>query len=761
MRVLKRDGKTVEPFKLKELRKALLLGFAASGVAIKTSPIEQNIVTRLHRLDEETVTVEQILDATEEELMASGWTQVAKGFILYRESRNKVRAERLRPDSSAISDFIHVSKYAKYVEDWQRRELYHETVARDHAMHTKRFQHLGSAFLSRVEGAFAAVHRKEVLPSMRSMQFGGVAIEKHNARMYNCCFTHINRPDVFSKIFYLLLCGCGVGYSVQTQHVEELPPVKHIDKTDVTHWTIKDNIEGWGDAIEMLMASFFLTGRWIEFAYHEIRPQGSPLKTSGGKAPGHLGLREAIEAIRKILLSAQGRSLRPIECHDILCHLSVAVLSGGIRRSAMIALFSPGDTQMVYCKAKGEYGNGINKQREQANNTAVFLREDVDEQEFRRIIKVADENYGDPGFLFVNDLDHGVNPCGEIGLHPVLWADCWQCEGLGILENHPTLPGEGCDVCYGWGRIKEYGFAFCNLSEVNCAKFQMPEDFFNAVRRAAFIGTLQADYTSFPYLGWQSEEIAKRDALLGVSLTGVMDCPEIALNPEYQRRAANIAVETNREVAKLIGINPAQRVTTVKPSGTASLELGCVASGIHLHHAERYFRRVTGNLNEPPVQEFMRVNPHMVERKPNGDVALVFPVQAREGAITIEDVSALDFVEKVMSTFENWVKPGSKSKDLFHSVSCTVTLREGEREDVVDYIWENRERITNMSFVPHILDKLYPFAPREAVKTPEDETYWNRLIEGYRPIDWTQFYEKEDATVRQQAQACMAGGCDQ
>jgi ribonucleoside-diphosphate reductase alpha chain len=759
MRVLKRDGETVEPFKMKEIRKALLLGFTACGVHdIQTSALERRIVSRLHTLKAESITVEQVLDAIEQELMSSGWHQVAKSFIVYRQERNRARLKRLVPDQDAISDYTHVAKYAKYHEDWKRRETYHETVHRDHRMHLDRFAPLGPDFGKLIDSAFSAVHRKEVLPSMRSMQFGGPAVEKHNARMYNCCFTHINRPDVFSKIFYLLLCGCGVGYSVQLQHVDALPMLKTINRKRVTHWTVKDSIEGWGDAVEMLMQSFFMTGDWIEFNYSEIRPEGAPLKTSGGKAPGHLGLRDALERIRTILLAAQGRRLSPLECHDILCHLSVAVLSGGIRRSAMICLFSPEDTEMVYCKAKGRYdpGKGVNEQRQQANNSAVFLRDKVDESMFRRIIRVADENYGDPGFLFVNDLDQGVNPCGEIGLYPVLWEECTSC------DSNPYVIDTTCRDCTGSNRVKLYGFAFCNLTEINCAKFRDYKDFYKAAEHAAFIGTLQAAYTTFPYLGRVSEEIAKRDALLGVSLTGVMDCPSIALDPEHQRVACQIAVNTNRSVAQVIGINAAKRVTTVKPSGTASLELGCVASGIHPHHAERYFRRVTGNVNEPPVQEFMRVNPHMVEHKPNGDVALVFPVQAREGAITIESMSALEFVEKVMSTYENWVKPGSTDANtLSHSVSCTVTLREGERDAVVDYIWENRHRIMAMSFVPYVLDKLYPFAPREAVTTPEDETRWNRLISGYKPVAWSQFYEEEDATTRQQAPACVGGGCDE
>jgi ribonucleoside-diphosphate reductase alpha chain len=755
MRVLKRDQRTVVPFNETEIQRALLLGFGAIGNTLPDMrPIVQNILRKIHLLCKETVTVDEVLDCMEDTLMGSGYHDVAKAFILYRQKRADTRNARLIPDATALKDYIHVAKYAKWVDG--HREIRSESVDRLESMHVRKFPEHEKA----IAKAFAAVRRFEVSPSGRSMQFGGKAIEKHNARMYNCCFTHIDRIDVFSKIFYLLLCGCGVGYSVQWRHVDKLPRLKTIDEKKVRHWVVKDSIEGWGDAIEMLMASFFMTGEHFEPAYHEIRPEGARLKTSGGKAPGHLPLKKAIEAIRKILTAAQGRKLKPIECHDILCHLSIAVLSGGIRRSAMIALFSPEDTEMMYAKAKPSYDpeRGVNKQREMANNSAVFLREAAKREVFNRCIRVADENFGCPGFLFVEDLDHGTNPCGEIGLWPVLWEECISCKGTG--EKPWDVDSViMCKQCSGAGAIRHSGFAFCNLTSINCALFQTEYDFYRAAQEAAIIGTLQATYTDFPYLGPVSQKIAQRDALLGVSLCGIMDCPSIALDAQVQKQAARVVVETNRVWAAKLGINQARSSTTVKPEGTNSLAMGCIASGHHAHHAMRYLRRVTGNVNEGPVQEFMRVNPHMVEYKPNGDVALVFPVQAREGAICIDNVTAMDFVSSVMSTYENWVVPGGRGP-LTHNVSCTVTLKPGEREDVVEYIWQNRHRVAAMSFVPHVLDKLYAFAPREAITTPEDETYWNRLIEGYKAVDWANFYEPEDTTNRQMAASCTAGGCD-
>jgi len=732
VRVLKRDGKSLEPYSQKEIRKALLMAFSAIGSVPNTTPIEGAVTRHLHMSGKGIVNVDDVLDGIETVLMDSGYYDVAKSFILYRGARNKARAKRAKPDAGALKDYIHVSKYARYLPAKKRRELRLETIDRLEDMHLRRYPELADE----IRNAFGYVRDERVSPSMRSMQFGGAAIEKHHARMYNCCFTHIDRMDVFSKVFYLLLCGCGVGYSVQEQHVAQLPVVKNVDRRRVVHHIIEDSIEGWSDAIEVLMWHHFNGGSWVEFSYHKIRDEGSLLLTSGGKAPGHLALRDTIEAVRSILMRCAGRQLRPIDCHDILCHLSIAVLSGGIRRAAMIALFTPSDTEMVYCKAKGNYDvvTGLNAQRQMANNSAVYLRSNVVESEFRRGIHVAEENYGDPGFIFVNDLDHGCNPCGEIGLYPVLWSD----------EGRKT------------------GFAFCNLTSINCAKFEGDGDFYKAARAAAFIGTIQAGYTSFPYLGAVSEAIAARDALIGVSLNGMMDRPSIACAPLVQQAACAIVNNENIRVAALIGIRSAARTTTVKPEGTNALALGGIASGAHPHHAPRHLRRVTGNVNEPPVKEFMRINPHMVEQKADGNVCLVFPVEAPDGAICLADVTALEHVEMVMSTYENWVVPGTLNVEhsLTHNVSCTVSLMPGEKDAVIDYVWENRHRIAAMTFVPGGLDKLYPYAPREAIVTEEDETYWNRLIAGYRAVDWAAFVEDDDATSRQMAVACAGPeGC--
>lgn len=424
---------------------------------------------------------------------------------------------------------------------------------------------------------------------------------------------------------------------------------------------------------------------------------------------------------------------------------------------------------MLYAKAhenfRAAYGSdpGVNSQRQMANNSAVLLRSSVTRQQFERIMRVNAE-WGEPGFFFTDDLEHGTNPCGEIGLMPVL-DRAWKGEDRSLMFGDDD-PLDLEDKYTVEEAIKQYGnatgFQFCNLCEVNVAACKTPEEFTQAVKAAALIGTLQAGYTRFDYLGPVTELITRREALLGVGLTGVMDNPEIGLNPNILREGARAAVEENRRVAKLIGINPAARVTTIKPSGTASLELGCVGSGIHHHHARRYFRRITANRNEVVARAFMAVNPHMVEEKANGDVALVFPVQAPDAAKTVKDEPAVKFVEDVMTAFDCWIVPGSATRNnklkLTHNVSCTVSLRDDERAAVTEKIWEERARVAAMSFAPVGLDKKYPHAPREEVSTQADEARWNELISGYSPVDYSAAVGKKAAPG--QEPACAGGTCE-
>lgn len=788
MRIKKRDG-TTQQWDINKITKAILAAF--HEVQPDSVPNITESLNRIYYLcvnkslltpvvEQDTVDIEFIQDAVETVLMRS-YPEVAKAYIVYRAKRTEIREQRMTPDPMALGDYIHMAKYARHDDRLHRRETYEETVSRVCQMHLDKFpQHA-----EEIAKAFDFVHKKKILPSMRSMQFGGVAAEVNNARIYNCSFSHCDRIRVFQETIYLLLCGCGVGCSVQWRHVDRLPPVKFIDSTKVRHFAIPDTIEGWADAIGELFNCYYRTGDYFEPCYAGIRDEGELLRTSGGKAPGHLPLKTAIEAIRAVLDKAQGRKLRPVECFDIFSFEALAVLAGGIRRSSLIMLFSPEDTEMMYSKVPGNFQPsskdhpGINSQREMANISAMFLRSRVTKEEFTRIIELSQLYYGEPGFYFTDDLDYGTNPCGEIGLNPILQLDLrYSTEDMMKIQKWSLDPGEGCRM------LNEYtlavsGFAFCNLCEINGAVCETPQDFYDACEQAAIIGTLQATYTQFPYLGDRSRLICERDALLGVGICGMMDNPGIFFDPLVLRAGVNLINNVNLQWSKKLGIRPSQRSTCVKPGGTAPLELGGVSSGITPQHARRFFRRVTANKNEPPAQYFRKYNPHMVEVKSNGDWSLIFPCEVPETAITVKEQLAADFIDKVFTVYENWIIPGTwaqgckvrviedggvgipnYSPRLTHNVSCSVTIRDGEMSEIVETIWENRHRIAAMSFVPLMLDKLFAYAPREAVSTPADEAKWNYLISNYVPVPWKKMVEDVGHVNLTMTPACSGDKCE-
>lgn len=728
--VVKRDM-SLESFTIDKIKNAV----TKAGLPSKAA-IDEVSIAAVESLAHEVASVEEIQDAVEKALMLKGYVDVAKHYILYREERRKLREVRIKPQKGMIADYIHFSKYSRFDESLGRRETWEESVSRDMDMHMRRWPDL----YDEVREAELAIWQKKVLPSMRSLQFGGKAIEANNARLFNCSFSLVDSTRFFQNMFYLLLAGCGVGYSVQYCHVEKLGPVvSEMGRVFVSWHTVEDSIEGWANALGALMHSYIddgnnSAGMYVDFDYRQIRLQGKPLKTSGGLAPGHVPLKELLEKVRRILEGAKGRQLRPIECHDINCHIADGVLAGGIRRSSLIALFSPEDSEMMECKT-GEWWKD-NGHRRLANNSAVLIRGDHEKNKraFENIFKHVKE-YGEPGFFFTAHPDYGCNPCGEIGLNPV-------------------DPKTG-----------KTGFAFCNLSEVNAAVAESEEDFIHAVIMAARIGTYQAAYNSFPYLGATTEAIVKREALLGVSITGVMDNP-IAQDPLVQERAAKAAIAENIRVAKQIGINPAARVTTIKPSGTASLALDCVGSGHHPHHARRYIRRVTANMTEPVFNYFRSINPHMCIKSVYNDVDWVveFPVQAPDNAVVREDLTGIQMLDAVFSTYENWIVPGTanwlSSNGLTHNVSCTITVRPDEWDKVEEYVWDNRHRIAAMSFLAYSGDKAYRQAPREEISTKADEARWNEILENYVPVDYTKMVETSDTTTPMGVSGCEGMLCE-
>jgi ribonucleotide reductase, class II len=1155
--VAKRNG-TLVPFDLGKIVRAVALAFHEHITEGGPNPLRDSVsdrhglgetdfneVLKIARAAERTLdlyyhegknpTIEQVQDSVEKAIAAAGHWEAALLFMRYRARRAE---RRLTPYAqSGMSDYVAMSKYARYRPELGRREVWAESVDRVRAMHLEffkdklghwaapispevkalagdRWKYLDDVTAGRslgevIDSAFTYVNEKRVLPSMRSMQFAGPAILGNNARMFNCSFSNIDRIEFFREYFFLLLSGCGVGFSVRKHHVEKLPALApRAGKLRVVHHTVADTIEGWADAIDALVKSY-VGGHHVEFNYSQIRAEGAPLKTSGGKAPGHLPLKEALAKAEQVLEQAHSRKLRPIEAYDICMHIARAVLSGGIRRSATICLFSPDDEEMMNAKT-GDW-HTTNPQRAGSNNSAAISRAEDNREVFKKLFH-AQKEFGEPGFFFCDNPDAGTNPCvpadvwvmtdkgpkqvqdligqtftalvdgkphastaggffctGEkpllevntiegpslrlTGNHRVLvqtgitvhrnpedydgtrikkrvteWIEAkdlkpgdrmvlhhhnevkWdgfgsRAEGwlVGSLlgdgnldEAHATANldywgatrhaqlqhalgqlkiafGETCksaggdqpeyDRCrtssrqlrelafrfgltyerkqlneliertsseftegflQGWfdadggvqgvhekgnsvrlssvdlnnlkvaqrmllrlgiyatlypdrradltphllpdgkggkalydvqqyhelcisgedlrrfqqrvgfcdpvkasglaGRLSDYkrrltrteftatvstvrasgtervydctvpgpaafdangmyvhncaeigldpvwrefyqpdqsGFQMCNLTSINGAKATTEEAFYQACVQAAIIGTLQAAYTDIKYLGDVTRRINDRDALLGVSICGFMDNPDVLLNPEVLTNGAKLARATNQWMASRIGINPAARVTCVKPEGTASLVLGA-ASGIHPHHAQFYFRRVTANRLEPVFQFFRDRNSQMIEvsyYNPDRDDKIVFPVVAPKGAICRKDLGAIQFLDIVKTVQQAWVLHGTANPaaNLNHNVSNTCTVKADEWNVVEDYIWKNRGFFTGISLLAWEGDKRYPQAPNEEPTTESDVIRWNELKPGR--VDYTEMREATDETKLAEQAACASGVC--
>ncbi len=603
----------------------------------------------------------------------------------------------------SLKNYVFTSKYSRYIPEKMRRETFDEAVERVIAMHRSHFAAKGIELEDLLTLCERAMKKRMVLGSQRAMQFGGDPILRKNARIYNCTTSYCDRPRFFQEALWLLLCGCGVGFSVQTHHIDKLPGIR---KPAAGHapFTIPDTIEGWSDALGVLLSGYFTeaqpfpeyAGKIVQFDYSPIRPKGRPISSGMGRAPGHEPLRRSLEMIRALLdrrIDEGHARLRSVDAYDILMHASDAVLSGGVRRSATICLFSPDDELMATAKT----GNWFNEnpQRARSNNSAVLLRNQTTREQFNRLMKSVKE-FGEPGFVWTDHLDMTFNPCGEIGLYP-------QIDGI-------------------------TGFAFCNLCEINMGLVDNADKFREACRAAAILGTLQADYTDFGYLGEVSTRIAKREALLGISMTGMMEHPAVSFDPQLQRDMANVILEVNAEVAARIGVNPAARTTCVKPAGTTSSILG-TSSGIHPHHAKRYFRRAQANEDELLVDFFGAQNPKAVEKSvwnPNGtDVVLTFCVEASPDALTKRDVDAVELLRKVKLTKENWIDAGKRPERcvqpwLSHNVSNTISVKDGEWESVASFIYEHRHAFAGVSLLPDGGDLDYPQAPFCEVLTAEE-----------------------------------------
>jgi ribonucleoside-diphosphate reductase alpha chain len=610
--------------------------------------------------------------------------------------------------SKILSDVTVHMKYAKFIPELNRRENWDEIVTRNANMHIKRFPQLKDE----IKSAYQLVHDRKILPSMRSMQFGGKPVMINNARLYNCCYLPMDSYESFSEVMFLLLSGTGVGYSVQNHHIEKLPEIRKPTKT--RRYLVGDSIEGWADAVKVLMKAYFAGRSLPLFDFSDVRPKGARLITSGGKAPGPEPLHDCLHNLRKVLdRKEDGDKLTSFEVHEINCYIADAVLSGGIRRSAMISLFDLDDQEMLTCK----FGNWWETKAHLArsNNSAVIVRHKIDKETFMDLWKkIEASKSGEPGFFFTNDKDWGMNPCAEISLRP---------------------------------------YQFCNLVTINASDVVDQEDYNARAKAAAFIATLQASYTDFHYLRDIWKKTTEREALIGVSMTGIASGKVLDLS---MKEAANVVKEENKRVADLIGIKPAARTTTVKPEGTSSLVLGS-SSGIHAWHNSHYIRRVRVGKNEAIYNYLLQNHPEIVEDeffKPTQQAVIEIPQKAPEGAITRQE-SAMQLLSRVQTVWSDWVRAGHRKGENKNNVSTTVSIKDDEWDKVGEWMWVNRNMYTALSVLPFD-DHTYTQAPFEDC---DEETY-NTMMETLREVNVDNITEVEDTTDLQGEVACGGGACE-
>ena len=613
--------------------------------------------------------------------------------------------------NNILSKITVYMKYAKYIPELKRRESWEELVTRNMNMHIKRYPELKDSIVDN----YQFVYDKKILPSMRSLQFGGKPIEISPNRVYNCAYLPIDSVDSFSEIMFLLLGGTGVGYSVQQHHVKQLPLVNKPYLKRKRRYLIGDSIEGWADAIKVLMKSY-LNGKSsrIEFDYSDIRAKGAQLVTSGGKAPGPQPLKECILKVTGILDHKEdGEKLSSLEVHDIVCFIADAVLAGGIRRAALISLFSADDQEMISCKTGNWWEQ--NPQRGRSNNSACLMRHKITKEFFMELWKRVElSKSGEPGIYLNNDKDWGTNPCCEIALRP---------------------------------------YQFCNLCEVNASDIESQDDLNARVKAAAFIGTLQAGYTDFHYLREIWKETTEKDALIGISMTGIGSGRVLGYDME---KAADVVKRENSRVAKLIGINKAARCTTVKPAGTTSLTLG-TSSGIHAWHNKYYIRRMRVGKNESIYKYLFQNHPSLLEDdyfRPHDTAVISIPQKSPSGSI-LRTESPFALLERIKKISKEWIAPGHRKGSNTHNVSATISLKDHEWDDAGEWMWENREHYNGLSVLPYDGGS-YIQAPFEDISASK----YSEMLKSLEEIELTNIVENDDETDLAGELACAGGSCE-
>jgi ribonucleoside-diphosphate reductase alpha chain len=692
----------------------------------------------------------------------------------------------------ALASFNFSQSYARYNTENKRRETWEEAVERVMNMHGVHLAQLGA---SAPEGALENIERaykaKRILGSQRSLQFGGEAVLAKHPRAYNCSSCYVDTPKRFGETLYLLLCGAGVGYSVQSHHVGQLPPVRSLAELEaaprVLH-VIEDSIEGWARALDWLVDAYLGQGDLPAFDGSLVRPKGSVIRSCGGKAPGPEPLLNMLREAENLLRSRAGQSLRPIDASDLMCISADCVRAGGVRRAALIALFDLTDDEMLTSKSAGNWWE-THPWRARANISALALRHRAKEPEYaaavRRVFEYT-KSYGEPGIIWVNSLETAYNPCVEVGMVPMLIKD----EKGQVLTEYALdyMDFDQQDKWRARGLTYETGWQFCNLTEVNAAAFKDPHDAFEAVRLATHLGLIQAGYTltddDYLVAGGRTctRDILEREYLLGVSLTGLGSAPAWVREERFLEELGLVAGNTARMYWEAYALKrcPA-RVTCVKPSGNAAVLLGC-ASGVHADHAPRYLRRVQASGDSAITQAYMSANPKAAERsvwsRNGNDYVLSFAIEAPAHALLKTEQTAQEFLEWVALVQRSWVREGTvrltSAGPVRHNVSNTCVVHPHEWEGVIETLATRPYEFGGVSCLGASGDYDYPQAPFCRVYEPhevsEDDPHrdaklaawelWNELRASHVPVDYSLVHEAEDNTEVMGEVACAGGACE-
>jgi ribonucleoside-diphosphate reductase alpha chain len=730
--IRKRDGRIV-PFDISRIESAITRCFNSMKREPSTpvKDLARQVVNIISAKYEEP-TVEEVQDTVEMVLQAAGEYEAAKRYILYRAEHAKQREERPIPDAvrvafdvsdkyfpTQLQKFQFYDKYSRFNYELGRRETWVETIDRAVSYLKELSEYrLPPAMYNRVRDFMLNM---KAMTSMRLLAMAGAAARRNNICIYNCSYMPVDSIDSFVEALIISMCGCGVGYSVERQYIENFPRIRRQTGAKPIHHVVEDSAEGWADALRLGLETWFEGGDVI-FDYTQIRPAGAPLRVKGGRASGPQPLRKMLDFARQRILARQGSFLRPIDAHDIMCAVGSAAVSGGVRRTAMISLFDLDDQEMMQSKS-GDFERN-NSQRWNANNSAVWPDRPLTQTEITRyMLEMVESGKGEPGIFARHAITQsipkrrkpdvfGTNPCGEIVLRP---------------------------------------YQFCNLSIAIARADDTFETLKEKVEVAAIIGTIQSMATHFPGLRPQWKHNCEEERLLGVDINGQMDC-KVVQDPEVMRKLKEVAIETNRQVAQMLNINPSAAVTCVKPSGNSSQLFDC-APGIHPRWAPYYIRNVRVGTHTPIFKVLkdagVPMDPENGQMPETADTWVVhFPVKAPEGAITRNDRTAIEQLDYWLQCKLNWTE---------HNPSVTITYRPDEVIDIIKWVWQNQDKIGGITFLP-AFDAQYDQMPYEEITKEEYE----RLIAKFPDIDFAKLYryELEDYTTAAQELACFAGSCD-